>query len=192
MTEDRQTHCLLSVVPGWRVGGVVAGSHGLPELWPDRHSRYFLLETPGTDRQVSRLTLSFQLFISGQVSQHSDLADQSWVPPVCDVILSDVTMQPITEVEKTVVQRDQDVCDQTCEDRQETSQTDRPETRPETSQADRKADRQTHQASQAASIPLPSYWEHWSPSLQPSHLSEDTQSQTEGLQPCRQLSSTQS
>ena len=48
----------------------------------------------------------------------SHLADQSGVLPVCNVILSDVTVQPITEVQETVVQWDQDVCDQTCNNRQ--------------------------------------------------------------------------
>lgn len=32
------------------------------------------------------------------------LADEPWVSAVCDVILSDVTMQPVTEVQITVIQ----------------------------------------------------------------------------------------
>lgn len=53
----------------------------------------------------------FTCWVTRQVKR-SDLADQSGIPAVSDVILSDVTVEPITEVEVTVVQRDQDVRDQ--------------------------------------------------------------------------------
>lgn len=43
--------------------------------------------------------------VDPHLSSHaSHLADQSWPPPVSDVILPHVPMQPITEVEETVVQ----------------------------------------------------------------------------------------
>lgn len=50
------------------------------------------------------LTLSSHLFTTGHLHSRSYLADQSGLPSVCDVILSDVTVQPVTEVKITVVQ----------------------------------------------------------------------------------------
>lgn len=56
--------------------------------------------------------LSSHTCFSSAVFYKSDLSDQLWLPPVCDVILPDVAVQPVTEVKETIVQRDQDVCDQ--------------------------------------------------------------------------------
>lgn len=92
----------------------------LPVLWvfqdfdfavaDDAPSQEHLVET---DRC---LTLSSHLFTTRHLHSHSYLADQSGLPSVCDVILPDVTVQPVTEVKIAVVQRDQDVCDQTWTD----------------------------------------------------------------------------
>lgn len=163
------SHCFLSVVPWWCVGGAEAGSQGRLGLSLLHHRRYFLPETPGADGRWAVLLWAFYV---DRYLIWTHLANQSGVPPVCDVILSNVTMQPVTEVEKTVVQWDQDVCDQTCMD-----QADREQIRPATrlTELRQKTIPLTHWASQAASIPPPSYWEHWSPSLQPSPLSEGTQ-----------------
>lgn len=74
-------------------------------------------------QQTDRWAVSLWAFYLDRYLIWAHLADQSGVPPVFDVILSDITVQPVTEVQKPVVQWNQDVCDQTCTHRRVTSQT---------------------------------------------------------------------
>ena len=41
------------------------------------------------------------------------LSDKLWMASVCDIILSDVSVQPVTEVHEAVIQGQQDIGDQT-------------------------------------------------------------------------------
>lgn len=56
------------------------------------------------------LTKGLRLLTSCHVI--GDLSNQSRVPGVTDVILSDVTVEPVAEVKEAVIQGDQDVSDQ--------------------------------------------------------------------------------
>jgi len=46
-------------------------------------------------------------------SKLSDLTNQTWIPPVGDIILSNVSMQPVTEVEEAIIQWNQDISNET-------------------------------------------------------------------------------
>lgn len=92
----------------------------LPVLWVFQDFDFAVADDAPSQEDLEetdrRLTLSSHLFTARHLRSHSYLADQSGLPSVCDVILSDVTVQPVTEVKIAVVQRDQDVCDQTWTD----------------------------------------------------------------------------
>ena len=47
------------------------------------------------------------------VTLNTYLSNQSWITGIWDIILPDIAMQPIAEVHKTVVHRNQNVRDQT-------------------------------------------------------------------------------
>lgn len=43
----------------------------------------------------------------------ADLSHEFRIPPVCDVILTDISVQPVAEVQVSVIQGYQDIRDQT-------------------------------------------------------------------------------
>lgn len=43
----------------------------------------------------------------------ADLSHEFRIPPVCDVILTDISVQPVAEVQISIVQGYQDIRDQT-------------------------------------------------------------------------------
>ena len=41
------------------------------------------------------------------------LSNKLWVLPVSDVILADITMQPVAEIQEAIIQGEKNICDQT-------------------------------------------------------------------------------